>query len=98
MQQPSKEALAKNIKHWNEFMGGLVQNGQIVSGYKPSPEGKTITSNGTKKGAYYSNNESISSFIIIKAASMEDAQTIAKKCPILEFDGSVEVRPLLMTN
>lgn len=98
MTQPSKEALADNIKHWNEFMGGLGQKGQIVSGYRPTTDGKTITSKGTKDGAYYSNNESISSFIIIKATNMEAAEAIAKKCPILEFDGSVEVRPLSMTN
>ena len=98
MPQPSKEVLAGNIKHWNEFMGGLAQNGQIVSGYRPSPDGKTVTKNEIKDGAYYSDNETISSFIIIKAADMNAAESIAKKCPILEFDGSVEVRPLLMTN
>ena len=98
MQQPSKEVLADNIKHWNEFMRGLAQNGQIVGGYRPSPDGKTITKSEVKEGAYYSNNESISSFIIIKATNIDAAQAIAKKCPILEFDGSVEVRPLLMTN
>ncbi len=98
MQQPSKEVLAENIKHWNEFMGGLGRNGKIVTGYRPSPDGKTITDKETKDGAYYSNNESISSFLIIKAADMDAAVAIAKKCPILEFNGSVEVRPLLMTN
>ena len=98
MQQPSKEVLAENIKHWNEFMGELGQNGQIVAGYRPSPEGITVTSKETRDGAYNSNNESVSSFLIIKAASMNAAEAIAKKCPVLEFDGSVEVRPLLMTN
>jgi hypothetical protein len=98
MTKPTSEALQNNIRHWNEFMGGLGQNGQIVSGYRPSPDGKTINSKGTTEGAYYINNESISSFIIIKAASIEAAEAIAKKCPILEFNGSVEVRPLSMTN
>ena len=98
MQQPSKEALAENIKHWNVFMGNLGQNSQIVAGYRPSPDGKIVTSTETKDGAYYSSNESVSSFIIIKAASMEAAEMVAKKCPILEFNGSVEVRPLLMMN
>ncbi len=98
MQHPSKEALAANIAHWNEFMGGPGKNGQIVAGYRPSPDGKTITSQGTTEGAYDSNNESLSSFIIIKAINLDAAEAIAKKCPILEFAGSVEVRPLLMTN
>jgi len=98
MKQPTPEVLQNNIKHWNEFMGGLGQSGQIVIGYRPSPDGNTISPKGTIEGAYYINNESISSFIIIKATSMDAAEAIAKKCPILEFNGSVEVRPLLMTN
>ena len=98
MPQPTPEALQNNIKHWNEFMGGLGRNGQIVAGYRPSPDGKTISPKGITESPYYSNNESISSFIIIKAASIDAAEAIAKNCPILEFNGSVEVRPLLMTN
>ena len=98
MPKPTPEALQSNIKHWNEFMGKLGQNGQIVAGYRPSPAGKTINPKGTTEGAYYINNESISSFIIIKAASIDAVEAIAKNCPILEFNGSVEVRPLLMTN
>ena len=98
MVQPTPEALQNNIRHWNEFMGGLGQKGQIVTGYRPSPDGETINSKGAEEGAYYGNNESVSSFIIIKAESMNAAEAIAKKCPILEFNGSVEIRQLLMTN
>jgi hypothetical protein len=36
--------------------------------------------------------------MIIKAPNMDAAEAIAKKCPILEIDGSIEVRPLLMMN
>ncbi len=98
IQKPSKVAIADNVQHWNTFMGELGRNGKIVAGYRPSPDGEIITNKAKTDGAYYSNNESISSIIIIKAGSQDAAEAIAKKCPILEFDGSIEVRPLLMTN
>ncbi len=94
---PSQDAVKENIKHWQEYMGNLGKSGKLVSGYRPSNDGETITGTAkiSQKGAYVANNELISSFIIIKAASMEEAGEIAKKCPIFEFDGSVEIRPVM---
>lgn len=97
---PSQEAVQNNIKHWQEYMGNLAQTGKLVSGFRPSDQGKTIT--GTNKtihdGVYVSNNELVSSFIVINAKSMDEAGEIAGKCPIFEFDGSVEIRPIMKAN
>ncbi len=95
----SQEAVQTNIKHWREYMGNLGQTGKLVAGFRPANEGKTITGSGKtiKEGAYIVNNESVSSFIIINAASMDEASEIASKCPIFEFDGSVEIRPVMQT-
>ncbi len=95
MTKPSSEALKANIQHWNEFMGTLGQNGQIVAGYRPSTDGKVVMKDKTENNVYTAYDESISSVLIIKAANAETAEAIAKKCPILEFNGSVEVRPLM---
>ncbi|MBV8253400.1 MAG: hypothetical protein JO154_12400 [Chitinophaga sp.] len=94
---PSQEAVKNNIKSWQEYMGNLGKSGKLVSGFRPSNEGETIsgTAKTSQKGPYVANNELISSFIIIKASSMEEAGEIAKKCPIFDFDGSVEVRPMM---
>jgi hypothetical protein len=35
--------------------------------------------------------------VIVEAASLDEAAELAKGCPILELDGSVEVRPVLDT-
>lgn len=95
--KPTQEDMQTNIKHWNEFMGSLGQAGQIVSGYRPGQEGKSITgkSQTTKDGPYIAENELISSFIIIKARDFAAAEIIAKKCPIYELGGSVEIRSLM---
>ena len=93
---PSQEAVQKNIKHWQDYMGDLAQTGKLVSGFRPSDQGKTITGmhKTIHEGVYVSNNELVSSFIIINATSMDEAGEIAGKCPIFEFDGSVEIRPI----
>jgi hypothetical protein len=95
MKQPASEAIEKNIGHWNDFMGELGKKGQIVEGYRPASDGETVSNKGTSKGAYIGNNETMSSIMIIKAIDIKAAEAIAKKCPILEFDGSVEIRPLM---
>lgn len=33
--------------------------------------------------------------LVFEATSLEEAAELAKECPIFEFDGSVEVRPVL---
>ena len=94
---PSQDAVQANIKYWQEYMSNLGQSGKLVNGFRPTNQGRTIT--GTNKtmqeGVYIANNELISSFIIINAASMDEAGEIARKCPIFEFDGSVEIRPIM---
>ena len=93
---PSQDVLQANIKHWQEYMGSLAKAGNLVNGFRPGNEAKTITGSGKtiKEGAYIANNELISSVIIINAASLDEATEIAGKCPIFEFDGNVEIRQL----
>ena len=95
----SKDSIQTNIKHWQAYMGGLVNNGNIVGGYRPGNDGITITSPGknVNKGAYTVNDEIVSSFLIINAADIDEAKTIAQKCPVFELGGSVEIRPIINT-
>ena len=96
-QPPSDEAVKANIKKWQDYMGDLAKSGDLVSGYRPANGGLTISGTGKtlKNDPYVSDGMQISSVIIIKAANMEAAKDIANKCPVFEFDGSIEVRPLM---
>jgi hypothetical protein len=93
----SDEAVKNNIKKWQEYMGGLAKSGSLVSGYRPATEGLTIsgTNKSIKSTAYISDDEQISSIIIVSAENMDAAKAIADKCPVFEFGGSVEVRPVM---
>lgn len=96
---PSADVIQKNIKAWQEYMGELGKSGKIAGGYRPGNGGETITGTAqtTKQGPYVANNELVSSFIIINAKDMDEARAIAKKCPVFEFNGSVEIRPIQNT-
>jgi hypothetical protein len=37
----------------------------------------------------------LGSYIVLKADSLEDATAPAHGCPVLDADGSVEIRPIL---
>jgi hypothetical protein len=93
----SDVAVKANIKHWQDYMGNLVQSGSLVAGYRPANEGLTMS--GTKKDLkpipYVADGELVSSVLIINAVDMDAAKAIADKCPVFEFGGSVEVRSVM---
>ena len=95
----SDEAVKTNIKHWQEYMGNLIQSGSLVIGYRPATEGLTISGNekALKSTPYVANGELVSSVMVIKAVDMDAAKAIADKCPVFEFGGTIEVRPLMET-
>jgi hypothetical protein len=96
---PSDDAVKTNIKHWEDYMGNLAQSGDLVAGYRPAGDGLTIS--GTDKTltstVYVANDELVSSILVINAVDMDTAKTIADKCPVFEFGGSVEVRAVINT-
>ncbi len=96
---PSADAVQKNIKAWQAYMGDLGKNGKIAGGYRPGNGGETIsgTTQTTKAGPYVANDELLSSVIIINAKDMDEARAIAKKCPVFDFNGSIEIRPIQNT-
>ena len=95
----SDDAVKKNIKAWQDYMGSLAQSGSIVAGYRPANEGLTIkgTAKELESTPFVGNGELVSSVLIIRAIDMDDAKAIADKCPVFEFGGSVEVRAIMDT-
>ncbi|HWD89399.1 MAG TPA: YciI family protein [Mucilaginibacter sp.] len=96
-QPTSDEAVKANIKKWQDYMGDLAKSGDLVSGYRPASGGLTISGTGKtlKNDPYVSDGMQVSSVMIVKAVSMDAAKDIANKCPVFEFGGSIEVRPVM---
>ena len=95
----SNEVVQANIKKWQEYMNSLASSGALAGGYRPAAEGLTIsgTEKSLKSTPYVSDGEQVSSVLIITAPDMDAAKVIADKCPVFEFGGSVELRPIMNT-
>ena len=92
----SKDSIQSNIKHWMAYMGNLGRAGKIAGGYHLGTGGIMIN-DPAKAEANIAGGQVVSAFMIINAADMDEAKAIARKCPVFELGGNVEVRPIMDT-
>jgi hypothetical protein len=94
---PSADLMKTNGQHWEEFIGDLAKSGKLLSGVRPQQTGRTITGQDktVQESAYVGDKTVVSAFFVVKAASLDDATEIAKKVPIYELGGSVEIREVM---
>lgn len=94
---PSPEQMQAMMKPWQDWMGNLTaQNKLVNAGNRLASEGKVIKPNNViTNGPYVEIKEAIGGYIIIRAASLDEAAELSKGCPILQVGGSVEVRALV---
>jgi hypothetical protein len=95
--QPSPEQLQVYMKQYQDWVGGIAAQNKFGGGTGLSTEGKVLKSNNViTDGPYAEIKESIAGFIIVKAASFDEAVAMAQACPILHGEGnSVEVRKVV---
>jgi len=83
-------------KKWSDWAGAIAAEGRLLDeGVRLDASGKVLRTGGiVTDGPFVEIREILGSFAIIKAASLDDAITVAHGCPVLERGGSVEVRPV----
>jgi hypothetical protein len=83
-------------KKWQDWVGGIAAQGKMGSnGLRLAMEGKVLKAGGVvTDGPFVEIREILGSFIVVKADSLEDATTLAHGCPVLDSNGSVEIRPI----
>lgn len=89
--QPSSQAEAQ--KHFEKYMGWLSSLGDAV--VIPTIPLKDTTTVSPDKSVREGSSSAMSGFTIIKAASLQDALSIAQNCPFLEIGGSLEVSEMM---
>jgi hypothetical protein len=79
-----KDTLEKsgNIKQFGERLDGT---GKVVRG-----KAKTVTD-----GPYIEVKDFIGGYMLVEATDIDQAVELAKGCPVLESDGTVEIRPFV---
>jgi hypothetical protein len=93
----SAEEMQQHMQKWFSWVDELKAKNIYVSGEPLVPEGKTVK--GAKAlitdGPFAESKELVGGFFIIKAASLSEAAELAKGCPDLPLDGSVEIREVM---
>ena len=95
--QPSPEQMQQMMKPWQDWMGSLAaQNKLVNAGNRLASEGRVVKTDKTiTNGPYVEMKEAIGGYIIIKAATIDEAAQLSLGCPILQVGGNVEVRTVV---
>lgn len=93
----SPEESQASMQKWYAWIGQLNAKGVFVAGDPLMREGKTIQ--GKKPvvtdGPFAEGKELLGGYIIIKAASLEEATQLAWGFPDFDIQGSVEIREIM---
>jgi hypothetical protein len=94
---PSPQQMQAMMNQWQDWMGGLAAQNKLANpGNRLSREGKVIKpGNVVTDGPYVEIKETIGGYIIVKAATIDEAAELAKGCPIFAANGNVEVRTIV---
>ncbi|MBV8147205.1 MAG: hypothetical protein JO184_19595 [Gammaproteobacteria bacterium] len=93
----SPDQMQQVMQKWVAWMQGLAEKGHLKDrGHPLEAAGKLV--NGRSKSVTdgpYAEKDLIGGYSLIEARDLAQATELSKGCPILERDGSVEVRPIM---
>jgi hypothetical protein len=93
----SPEQMQKTMEKWVAWFKDLGAKGHLKDpGHPLEHVGKVVK--GKKKivndGPYAEAKDVVGGYIVVEATDLSQAVELSKGCPILEVEGSVEVRPI----
>jgi hypothetical protein len=86
-----------HLEKWTAWSAALIKSGHRLGGHPVRREGKCVSGKDrvVTDGPYAESKDLVTGNLVIEAPSLEVATELAADCPIFEFDGSVEVRPII---
>lgn len=88
------------MDRWNAWCDELVASGRVTQGNTLGAEGRLVSGKANGAGAHAVDGpfaeakELIGGYMLLKAASLDEATAIAETCPNLPYGMVVEVRPI----
>jgi len=79
-----------HLAAWRAWTDGLAQAGKFEDGYPLAAEGRKVGAHGIE--AHDFTKESAGGFMVLKAASLDEAAEIARSSPIVQNGGHILVR------
>jgi len=92
--QPNAEQMQEHLKHWADWFAGLAASDKLTRPVQRIDQQGRISGryNSVQTGPYTERKDSVGGLVFIQATDYDQAVEIAKTCPVLELDGSVEIR------
>ncbi len=94
----SPEQMQQTMTKWMTWKDDLQKNGHVHQfGERLDGSGKVVRGNArtVSDGPYVEVKDFIQGYLVAEATDAEQALELAKGCPVLDYDGSVEVRPFV---
>ena len=88
----------QQMQRWVTWLGDLAAQGHLKDRGQPlEPEGKVVRARGRTitDGPYAESKDLIGGYTLVEAKDLAQAAQLAGGCPIFEYDGLVEVRPVM---
>jgi hypothetical protein len=88
----------QQMQKWVAWLGDLAAKGHIKDQGQPlEPEGKVVRGRqrAITDGPYPESKDIVGGYTLVEAKDLAQAAELAGGCPIFEFDGLVEVRPVM---
>jgi hypothetical protein len=85
------------LQKWMNWFKELGASGNLKDGGHPLEAGGKVVNGkaAVTDGPFTESKDLVGGYTLIEAPSLERAAELAKGCPILEYHGSVEVRPIM---
>ena len=97
----SPEKAQQIMQKWMTWLKGLGESGHLKDQGQPlEPGGKVVRgkSKTITDGPFAEAKDIVGGFTLVEARDISEAVELSKGCPILEEDGAVEVRPIMIMN
>ena len=94
----SPEQMQQTMKRWMDWKDTLEKDGHIKQlGERLDGTGKVVRGRARTviDGPYVEVKDFIQGYMIVAARDIDQALELAKACPVLEGDGTVEIRPFV---
>ena len=94
----SPEQMQQTMKKWMGWIDTLKNDGHIKQmGERLDGTGKVVRgrAKAVTDGPYVEVKDCVGGFMLVEAKNVDEAVELSKGCPILEIDGTVEVRPIV---
>ena len=93
----SPEQVQQVVSDWYDWFEGVKAEGKCIGGHPLKDKGKIVSGpkgRNVADGPFAESKEAIGGYFYLRVADLDEAITIAQKCPGLDHGVLVEVRPV----